>query len=35
MSIIAGSHGIVYVRVSTWHQAEDELPIESQIDRAS
>lgn len=27
----AGSHGIVSVRVSTAHQAEDELPVESQI----
>ena len=26
-----GSHGIVYVRVSTEHQASDELPIASQI----
>jgi len=31
MKIPAGSHGIVYVRVSTSHQAEDELPVESQI----
>lgn len=31
MKIPAGSHGIVYVRVSTAHQAEDELPVDSQI----
>ncbi len=31
MNIPAGSHGIVYVRVSTAHQAEDELPVESQV----
>jgi hypothetical protein len=31
VKIPAGSHGIVCVRVSTAHQAEDELPVESQI----
>jgi site-specific DNA recombinase len=31
IKIPAGSHGIVYVRVSTAHQAEDELPVDSQI----
>jgi hypothetical protein len=31
MKIPAGSHGIVYVRVSTAHQVEDELPVDSQI----
>ncbi len=31
VTIPAGSHGIVYVRVSTEHQASDELPIASQI----
>lgn len=31
MNIPAGSHGIIYVRVSTAHQAEDELPVDSQI----
>jgi DNA invertase Pin-like site-specific DNA recombinase len=29
--IPAGSDGIVYVRVSTAHQAEDELPADSQL----
>lgn len=31
IKIPAGSHGIVYVRVSTEHQASDELPIASQV----
>lgn len=31
MKIPEGSHGLVYVRVSTAHQADDELPIESQV----
>ncbi len=31
MKIPVGSHGIVYVRVSTAHQADDELPVESQV----
>jgi site-specific DNA recombinase len=31
IQIPAGSHGIVYVRVSTEHQASDELPIASQV----
>ena len=31
IKIPAGSHGIVYVRVSTAHQADDELPVDSQI----
>ena len=31
IKIPAGTHGIVYVRVSTAHQAEDELPVDSQI----
>jgi site-specific DNA recombinase len=31
VKIPAGSHGIVYVRVSTAHQAEDELPVDSQV----
>ena len=31
IKIPAGSHGIVYVRVSTDHQASDELPIASQV----
>jgi site-specific DNA recombinase len=31
IKVTAGSHGIVYVRVSTAHQAEDELPVDSQI----
>jgi len=30
-NIPPGSHGIVYVRVSTAHQADDELPVDSQI----
>src|SRR5665811_2553942 len=31
INIPPGSHGIVYVRVSTAHQADDELPVDSQI----
>jgi site-specific DNA recombinase len=31
LPIAARSHGIVYVRVSTQHQADDELPIDSQV----
>jgi site-specific DNA recombinase len=31
VAIPPGSHGIVYARVSTQHQAEDELPIASQV----
>ena len=31
IKVPAGSHGIVYVRVSTAHQAEDELPVDSQV----
>jgi len=31
ISIPAGTHGKIYVRVSTQHQADDELPIESQV----
>jgi site-specific DNA recombinase len=31
IKIPSETHGIVYVRVSTAHQAEDELPIDSQI----
>src|SRR5213078_3576962 len=31
IKIPAGSHGIVYVRVSTEHQASDEFPIASQV----
>lgn len=29
IKIPAGSHGIVYVRVSTAHQAEDALTVDS------
>ncbi len=31
IKIPAGTHGIVYVRVSTAHQADDELPVDSQV----
>jgi DNA invertase Pin-like site-specific DNA recombinase len=31
LAVPSGSHGKIYVRVSTMHQAGDELPIESQI----
>jgi DNA invertase Pin-like site-specific DNA recombinase len=31
LAVPPGSHGKIYVRVSTMHQAGDELPIESQI----
>jgi DNA invertase Pin-like site-specific DNA recombinase len=31
VAVPPGSHGKIYVRVSTMHQAGDELPIESQI----
>src|SRR5579859_3251590 len=31
IKIPTGTHGIVYVRVSTAHQAEDELPVDSQV----
>lgn len=31
LSIPPGSHGKVYIRVSTQHQADDELPVDSQV----